>query len=173
MFIAQHRGAVAAALMERGAPAMPLRRKDHLHAQMPGAVANLHLVPLLWLCIAVSKYRLDVELLHIAPALGLAQRNQNVPAISLLIAVRHHAGRAAVLGKQVTLAPCMVLKRNNVVLQKAYLLPLVEVGQMAMGVHELQCGFIVQNLVHAAVALAGEECIEAVGHVKDGLPFAQ
>ncbi|NWG32723.1 MAG: hypothetical protein HXY29_14710 [Rhodocyclaceae bacterium] len=94
---------------------------------------------------------LDMERLDVAPLLGLAQRDEDVPAMPLAVTVHRHTRRTTIFGEYLAVAPGLVLKRDDVVLEKTHALALVEDGLLSPAVAQLQARGVFQHLVHALV----------------------
>ncbi|KKM67146.1 hypothetical protein LCGC14_1474050 [marine sediment metagenome] len=168
----QDNALVGAARVQHGALTVTALGEEQVQAKAAGSVPYFNLPPLLLLGESVLDGALDVEVLDVAFALGLAQRDEHVPAVAFLIAVHGVALADLVLGEDLAVAPGMVLEGDDVILQEFDLLVSFEDGGLAFDVFEFQGGVIVEDLVHALFCARTQGVAEAVVKVgEDRGPF--
>lgn len=149
----QDRRPLPGSFKQHGSPAAPLPGKNDGQPELPGLVANGDLPPFLSFGETLFDRALGVEIGHIARALGLAQGDQDVPLVPLPVAIHLNTGRALVIGKDLPVTPGVILKSNDVILEKLDFLPPFEDGRFALGIDQFQGGVVVEDFVHPLVAV--------------------
>lgn len=81
---------------------------------------------------------LDVELVYISSVLDLAARDEDVGFVPQSVLVHRHTGRAAVVEENLSVAPCLVLVSDDMVLQVSNSFSLPESGSLAIAILKLK-----------------------------------
>jgi hypothetical protein len=126
---------VSTSLNQHCCPRMSFFGEDDVPLEPPGPVPGFGLSPLFGLGETTFDSAHDVKVLDIACAFGLAQRDQYIPLIPLLVAANHYAGQALVLRKNLAIASGVILKGDHIVLEEPDLLSPAEHGCFAFGIH--------------------------------------
>lgn len=156
MLWSQDCGAVLTTLEQPGPVAASDFGKDDAHFEVLGMMPDFNLAGLFGLEKAIFRRAFNIEILNIATVLGFVQRDEDVPAVALLITVYHLAGGALVIGKNLAVTPGVILEGVDVILQKLDPLPLLEAGFAPFGIQQFQSRVVLQDFVHALPAVAAE-----------------
>ena len=149
-----------AALQQDGPLTQSLLREDDTQSETPSVVPDFNLAGLFSLGEPIGHRPLDVEIGYIPVVFGLTQRDQNIPAVALLIAINDFARRTLIIRKNVAIPPGIILKGIDVVLKELDPLLFPEDGFLALGVQQFQGGVILNDFVHALTAIAPPQLAE-------------
>jgi hypothetical protein len=98
---------------------------------------HLDLPPLLVFGEAVDDFTLHEEFLNVTTSFCLTQRYYDIPAVSVLVSVDYYSGRTAVILKELSFSPRVVLKSNDEVLEKLDSLAFIEKSNRALRINKL------------------------------------
>src|SRR5260221_4438852 len=100
-----------------------------------------------------------MKFLNITAFFGLSKRDKNAITITIVVSVNRNAWGTFVLGKDLTVAPGLVLVSNDIILQKPNLFLFVKNCLLAFGIFQVQVQIKVQNLVHALMRLSSKNVL--------------